>query len=84
MKTTIQFTSQIIDDMFAANYFGDDAYAQDIQKLWIRRMHELGFELGQSYDSDRFDAACDAAMAGAVQEWNNIAERDAELKELCR
>ena len=84
MKTTIQFTSQLIDDMFAANYFGDDAYAQDIQKLWIRRMHELGFVPGESYDSNRFDAACDAAMAGAVQEWNNIAEREAELKELCR
>ena len=84
MKTTIQFTSQIIDDMFAANYFGDDAYAQDIQKLWTKHMKQLGFELGKSYDSDRFDAACDAAMAGAVQEWNNIAEREAELEELCR
>ena len=84
MEQTTQFTQQKINDLFDANFFGDDAYAQDIQKLWIRRMHELGFELGQSYDSDRFDAACDAAMAGAVQEWNNIAEREAELEGLCR
>ena len=46
MEQTTQFTQQKINDLFDANFFGDDAYAQDIQKLWIRRMHELGFELG--------------------------------------
>ena len=72
MKTTIQFTSQIIDDMFAANYFGDDAYAQDIQKIWIRRMHELGFVPGESYDSNRFDEGCQSANAMAIRDWEDI------------
>ena len=71
MEQTTQFTQQKINDLFDANYFGDDAYAQDIQKLWIRRMHELGFVPGESYDSNRFDEGCQSANAMAIRDWEN-------------
>ena len=71
----INFTTQYVNELYSANYFGEDFDAESTQSVWLEEMSALGFEVGNEYDEDSFDEAAQTALENT----NNLEQVKASL-----
>jgi hypothetical protein len=64
---TIVFDAELLGNLRANNYFGQDGHEDEIAGLWLDR---LPYNQGDEIDTDEFETAAQRALAVAIARWN--------------